>query len=152
VVLDPRSRLDTDLDSRREEEKDGAASDNRGDGDDIQSEAFSVKSFFTRSTSQAGTVVSSEAWTCGRRGRPSWTTTGCRLGCSGMIRGGAPGMHARAELAQATEWFVRGRSRRTLLGFGWVGEKGIGVRAEGKIKRRLFLQNGRSTVFSDRRE
>uniref|UniRef100_A0ACD5XSN9 Uncharacterized protein n=1 Tax=Avena sativa TaxID=4498 RepID=A0ACD5XSN9_AVESA len=63
--LDPRSVLDkfpspekraVVATEKEEEEKDGAASD--ADADDVRSEAFfSVKSFFTRSTSRAATVA-----------------------------------------------------------------------------------------------
>uniref|UniRef100_A0ACD5Y1J2 Uncharacterized protein n=1 Tax=Avena sativa TaxID=4498 RepID=A0ACD5Y1J2_AVESA len=63
--LDPRSVLDKFPSpekrvSAAEEEKDAASDAGHADADDVQSEAFfSVKSFFTRSTSRAATVASS---------------------------------------------------------------------------------------------
>lgn len=54
-VLEKVSSIEKD-----EKDKEAASDDGRGDADDVESEAFfSVKSFFTRSTSRAATVASS---------------------------------------------------------------------------------------------
>jgi hypothetical protein len=65
--LDPRSVLEKVSSPEKrvvlddeQQEKEAASDDGLGDADDAQSEAFfSVKSFFTRSTSRAATVASS---------------------------------------------------------------------------------------------